>query len=637
MRGSKPLEPVILSHNGSTHPGRAALALGALGIVYGDIGTSPLYTIKEVFVPAHNLGIDATSVFGILSLIAWSLMIVVSIKYVTFIMRADNRGEGGIMAMIALTQRVLHPHPKTQRFFLLLGLMGAALFLGDGMITPAISVLSAVEGLGVISPQLNDFEVPITLVLIAMLFAVQQRGTASVASMFGPVMLIWFSFLGLTGLWQIIHQPQVLAALNPAYAIGFVHTHGTASFIIFGTVVLAITGAEALYADMGHFGRSPIRLAWFGLVLPALTLNYFGQGALLLQDPMAIDNPFFRMVPGWAVFPTVMLAALATIIASQAVITGLFSITRQAIQLNFVPRMTILQTSEHSVGQIYVPAINAILFTGVVLLVLVFQNSNGLAAAYGITVTGTMLIDSLLLAVVATLKWRWPFAPVLLMTFGFLSLDVVFFGSNVLKFFDGGWFPVLIAAVAFLLMTTWNRGRGLLLTRIERTGIGIDAFLKSIIQRTPQRVPGNAVFLRANAEGVPHSLLHNLAHNKVLHERVILLNVQIHDSPFVPPDQRIEHTPLPMNFHGVVLHFGFKDEPDVPTALHRLAKHGIDLERMQTSYFLSRLTLLPAIEPGMALWRERLFISMARNAASAPDFFRLPSNRVVEIGTQIEL
>ncbi|MFZ5537720.1 MAG: potassium transporter Kup [Pseudomonadota bacterium] len=626
-----------MSSSNSSQPGRAALALGALGVVYGDIGTSPLYTIKEVFAPSHDLGTDATNVLGILSLIAWSLMIVVSIKYVTFIMRADNRGEGGIMAMIALTQRVLHAYPKSQRFFLLLGLMGAALFLGDGMITPAISVLSAVEGLGVISPQLNNFEVPITLVLITMLFAVQRRGTASVASMFGPIMMVWFSFLGITGMLEIIHQPQVFAALNPAYAIGFVHTHGMASFIIFGAVVLAITGAEALYADMGHFGRSPIRQAWFGLVLPSLTLNYFGQGALLLRDPSAIDNPFYHMIPAWAVLPTVVLATLATIIASQAVITGLFSITKQAIQLNFAPRMTILQTSEHSVGQIYVPAINGILFAGVVLLVLVFQNSNGLAAAYGITVTGTMLIDSLLLAVVATLKWRWPFAPVLLMTIGFLSLDTVFFGSNILKFFDGGWFPVLVATVVFILMITWNRGRTLLFARMEENSIDINGFLNSISQRPPQRVAGTAVFLMAKIEGVPHSLLHNLAHNKVLHERVILLNVTIHDTPFVPVDQRIEHTELPMNFHKVVLHFGFKDDPNVPEALSLLTKDGIVLERMQTSYFLSRQTLLPAANPGMALWRERLFISMARNAAGATGFFHLPTNRVVEIGTQIEL
>lgn len=626
-----------MSSTESPHPGRAALALGALGVVYGDIGTSPLYAVKTVFSPSHALGIDPASVFGVLSLITWALIIVVSIKYVVLIMRADNRGEGGIMAMIALTQRVLRPFPKMQRLFLLLGLAGAALFLGDGMITPAISVLSAVEGLGLISPTWNDYEVPITLVLITILFALQRRGTHSIAGMFGPVMLVWFGFLGITGLVSIINQPGVLAALNPAYALGFVQAHGMASFIIFGAVVLVITGAEALYADMGHFGRSPIRLAWFGLVLPSLLLNYFGQGALLLLHPDAVENPFFHLVPSWAILPTVALAALATIIASQAVITGLFSITRQAIQLNFAPRMTIQQTSEHTIGQIYVPAINTALFVGVVLLVLIFQNSDGLAAAYGITVTGTMLIDTLLLAVVATLLWRWPFALVIVVAAAFLIIDAIFFASNALKFFDGGWFPVIIAAAALLLMLTWSRGKGLLLERIKHDGIAIEPFLNSIAQHMPQRVPGNAIFLTAQREGVPHALLHNLAHNKVLHERVILLSVTIHDSPFVAQEQRIEYEALTLNFHRVVLHFGFKDDPDVPAALTLLTAQGLVLEPMQTSYFLSRATLLPAVKPGMALWRERLFISMARNASSATGFFHLPTNRVVEIGTQIEL
>jgi KUP system potassium uptake protein len=608
-----------------------------LGVVYGDIGTSPLYAVKAVFAPAHALSITASCVLGILSLIAWSLFIVVSVKYVILIMRADNKGEGGIMAMIALTQRALQPHPKIQRFFLLLGLAGAALFLGDGMITPAISILSAVEGLGEVSSKFNAFEVPITLVLITILFALQRGGTASVATLFGPVMLLWFSFLGITGLTSIIGHPDVLAALSPTYAFGFIQTHGAASFIVFGSVVLVITGAEALYADMGHFGRSPIRLAWFGLVLPALLLNYFGQGALLLQHPDAVENPFFHLIPSWAVLPTVILAALATIIASQAVITGLFSITRQAIQLNFAPRMTIQQTSEHAIGQIYVPAINAALFVGVALLVLIFHNSDGLAAAYGITVTGTMLIDSLLLAVVATLFWRWPPAWVALMTLGFLLLDMVFFSANVLKFFDGGWFPVLIAAATLLLMLTWSRGRQLLLARMEKNQIAVAPFLDSIAGHMPHRVPGNAIFLTARREGVPHALLHNMAHNKVLHERVILLSVTTHDLPFIPDEQRIEYEAMQLNFHRVVLNFGFKDDPDVPAALTLLKAHGITLEPMQTSYFLSRANLLPAVKPGMALWRERLFIGMARNASSATGFFHLPTNRVVEIGTQIEL
>jgi KUP system potassium uptake protein len=626
-----------MSSTESPHPGRAALALGALGVVYGDIGTSPLYAIKTVFTPSHNLGIDPASVLGVLSLIVWALVIVVSIKYVSLIMRADNKGEGGIMAMIALTQRALRPYPKMQRFFLLLGLMGAALFLGDGMITPAISVLSAVEGLGIISPTWNDFEVPITLILITVLFALQRRGTNSIAGMFGPVMLIWFGFLGITGVVSILDQPSVLAALNPVYALGFIQSHGVASFIIFGAIVLVITGAEALYADMGHFGRSPIRLAWFALVLPSLILNYFGQGALLLLHPDAVENPFFRLVPSWAILPTVVLAAVATIIASQAVITGLFSITRQAIQLNFAPRMTIQQTSEHAIGQIYVPAINAALFVGVVLLVLIFHNSDGLAAAYGITVTGTMLIDTLLLAVVAILLWRWPLALVIAVASAFLIIDTVFFASNALKFFDGGWFPVLIAAVALVLMLTWSRGRQLLLARLEKNQIAVAPFLDSIAGHMPHRVPGNAIFLTARREGVPHALLHNMAHNKVLHECVILLSVTTHDLPFIPEEQRIEYEAMPLNFHRVVLHFGFKDDPDVPAALTLLKAYDITLEPMQTSYFLSRANLLPAVKPGMALWRERLFISMARNASSATGFFHLPTNRVVEIGTQIEL
>jgi KUP system potassium uptake protein len=576
-------------------------------------------------------------VLGVLSLIVWALVIVVSIKYVLLIMCADNKGEGGIMAMIALTQRALRPYPKMQRLLLLLGLSGAALFLGDGMITPAISVLSAVEGLALISPAWNDFEVPITLALITVLFALQRRGTHSIAGMFGPVMLVWFAFLGLSGLVSILDQPSVLAALNPAYALGFIQSHGMASFIIFGAIVLVITGAEALYADMGHFGRSPIRLAWFALVLPSLVLNYFGQGALLLQHPETITNPFFHLVPDGAVLPTVVLAALATIIASQAVITGLFSIARQAIQLNFSPRMSIQQTSEHAIGQIYIPAINAALFVGVVVLVLIFQNSEGLAAAYGITVTGTMLIDTLLLAVVATLLWRWPLALVIATVSVFLIIDIIFFASSALKFFDGGWFPVLIAATTLLLMLTWSRGRGLLLERTKHDVIAVEPFLSSIAQHMPQRVPGNAIFLTAQREGVPNALLHNLAHNKVLHERVVLLSVSIHDLPFITQAQRIEYVALPLNFHRVVLHFGFKDDPDVPTALTLLAAQDIVLEPMQTSYFLSRAALLPAIKPGMALWRERLFIGMARNASSATCFFHLPTNRVVEIGTQIEL
>ncbi len=615
----------------------AALSVAAIGVVYGDIGTSPLYTMKEAFHGAHAMDVSPANVLGVLSLIFWALIIVVSVKYVVFIMRADNKGEGGIMALMALVQRATTGESRARWLLMTLGIFGAALFYGDGMITPAISVLSAVEGLEVATPALKPYVIPISLIVLVGLFLFQRRGTASVGALFGPVMLLWFATLGLLGALSIVRHPEVLAAVNPWYAVAFFVQHGVAGMIVLGAVVLAVTGGEALYADMGHFGKRPIRLAWFGFVLPALVLNYFGQGALLLYEPDAAHNPFYRLAPDWALYPMVALSTVAAVIASQAVISGAFSVTRAAIQLGYAPRMNVAHTSERAIGQIYIPFINWALLLGILALVLGFQSSSNLAAAYGIAVTGTMAIDTILAFVVVRSLWGWSWGVTVAGIVVFLSIDLAFLGANAIKFFQGGWFPVLIAMAVFTLLATWKRGRALLSERLTELAIAIEPFLDSVTRHPPARVQGTSVFLTTKFEGVPHALMHNLKHNKVLHERVVLLTVVFQDIPHIDTSERIEIWPLGNNFYKVFVIYGFKDETNIPKALELCAAQGLEFNMMDTSFFLSRETLIPTEKPGMALWREKLFVSMARNAGSVTAYFQIPTNRVIELGTQVEL
>jgi len=620
-----------------TRQSLTALAVAAVGVVYGDIGTSPLYTMKEAFHGAHAMDVSPANVLGVLSLIFWSLIIVVSVKYVVFIMRADNKGEGGIMALMALVQRATRAESRTRWLLMTLGIFGAALFYGDGMITPAISVLSAVEGLEVATPALKQYVIPISLTVLFGLFLFQRHGTARVGALFGPVMLLWFATLGLLGALSIVRHPDVLAAVNPWYAVAFFVQHGVAGMIVLGAVVLAVTGGEALYADMGHFGKRPIRLAWFGFVLPALVLNYFGQGALLLYEPDAAHNPFYRLAPDWALYPMVALSTVAAVIASQAVISGAFSVTRQAIQLGYAPRMNTAHTSEREIGQIYIPFINWALLFGVLALVLGFQSSSNLAAAYGIAVTGTMAIDTVLAFVVVRSLWGWNWGATVAGIVVFLTIDLAFLGANALKFFQGGWFPVLIALAVFTLLATWKRGRALLSERLTALAIAIEPFLDSVARHPPTRVPGTSVFLTTKFEGVPHAMMHNLKHNKVLHERVVLLTVVFQDIPHIDASERIEIWPLGNNFYKLFVMYGFKDETNIPKALELCAAQGLEFNMMDTSFFLSRETLIPSARPGMALWREKLFVSMARNAGSVTAYFQIPTNRVIELGTQVEL
>jgi len=620
-----------------TRKGILGLAVGAIGVVYGDIGTSPLYAFKEAFGGAHHVALTHDNVLGVLSLMVWSLFLIVTVKYVIFMMRADNRGEGGIMALMALVRRTLPPRSRSAWWLMTLGMFGAALFYGDGMITPAISVLSAVEGLEVATPLLRPYVVPITLVVITALFLFQQLGTGHVGRFFGPVMVVWFAVLALLGITNIANQPSVLAAFSPHYALLFFRENGWTGFLTLGAVVLAVTGAEALYADMGHFGRRPIRLAWLCFVFPALVLNYFGQGALILNQPAAVQHPFFHLAPDWALYPMVALATLATVIASQAVISGAYSLTRQAIQLGYCPRLMIEHTSEREIGQVYLPWINWGLYIAVIVLVLGFGSSSNLAGAYGIAVTGTMAIDSILIFVVMRNLWHWPTPVCAAISAFFLSIDLCYFSANLAKLFVGGWFPVVVGIFVYTLLSTWKRGREVLFERLRPGAIALEPFIASITAHPPLRVPGTAVFLTATREGVPHALLHNLSHNKVLHERVVLLTVRAEDIPHVPDSQRVEVEPLGHEFYRVTVHYGFKDEPDLPRALELAKGHGMDFSLMETSFFLSRQTLVPTQAQGMALWREKLFAAMSRNAASATAFFKIPTNRVVELGTRIEL
>lgn len=617
--------------------GTPALALAALGVVYGDIGTSPLYTMKEVFAGNHSIPLTPDNVLGILSLIVWSLIVIVSIKYVFFILRADNRGEGGIMALIALALSDAKGNPRREKAIMLLGILGAAMFYGDGMVTPAISVLSAMEGLEVAAPGLEHFIIPLTLIVLFLLFFFQRRGSASVGALFGPVMLVWFATLASIGVYNLLAEPAVLRALNPVYGIRFLIENRGIAIVAMGAVVLSVTGAEALYADMGHFGRQPIRLAWFGFVLPALIINYFGQGALLLVDPSTVDNPFFHAAPEWALYPLIGLSTLATVIASQAVISGAFSVTRQAMQLGFVARVEVQHTSDREQGQVYLPAVNWGLFAAVVVLVLGFRSSNNLAAAYGLAVTGDMVITSLLATIVAARVWGWGWGRAALLFAAFLSVELTFLVANVLKIPDGGWFPLAVGVVIFVLMTTWKRGRQLLNERLSGEAIALEPFIDALQVAMPTRVPGTAVFLYSDPDAVPHAMMHNLMHNKVLHERVVVVSVRVLDQPYVPVGERIELRALKADFYRVVVRYGFKDDPNLPYALALCAEKGLPLDMMETSFFLGRETLIPRLGSEMALWREKLFIAMFRNASSATNFFKIPSNRVVELGTQVVL
>ncbi|PSS57877.1 potassium transporter Kup [Pseudomonas sp. BBP2017] len=614
-----------------------SLLIAAVGVVYGDIGTSPLYTLKEVFAGHYGVQANHDGVLGILSLVFWSLIWVVTIKYVLFVLRADNQGEGGIMALTALARRAAAPYPRLSQVLVLLGLFGAALFYGDSMITPAISVLSAVEGLQLAFDGIEHWVVPIAVVVLVALFLIQKHGTARIGILFGPVMVLWFTVLGALGVYGIIQRPEVLLALNPAWAVQFFVVHPGIGVAILGAVVLALTGAEALYADMGHFGRKPIARAWILLVLPGLVLNYFGQGALILDNPDAVRNPFYLLAPNWALLPMVGLATLATIIASQAVISGAFSLTRQAIQLGYVPRMFIQHTSSQEQGQIYIATVNWALMVGVVLLVIGFESSGALAAAYGVAVTGTMLITTLLTAAVVLLLWktpRWLAVPLLL---GFLLVDSLYFAANAPKIFQGGAFPVIAGIALFILMTTWKRGRKIIVERLDESALPLPLFISSIRSQPPHRVQGTAVFLTARADAVPHALLHNLLHNQVLHERVVLLTVVSQDRPRVPVSERFEVQDFGDGFYRVNLNFGFIEEPDVPAALQLCHVPALDFSPMGTTYFLSRETVIPTKRIGMARWREGLFAFLLKNANSNLKYFNLPLNRVIELGTQVEM
>ena len=612
------------------------VALAAMGVVFGDIGTSPLYTMKEVFGGSHAVPVTPDNVLGILSLVFWALTIIVSLKYIMYIMRADNRGEGGIMALTSLAMRT-NKSPRMGAAMAALGLFGAALFYGDGVITPAISVLSAVEGLEVVTPAFKPYVLPISLLVLTGLFLIQSKGTAKVGAIFGPVMLFWFTTLGVLGAMNVMRHPDVLRAINPAYAVAFFADNQWHGFLALGAVVLAITGGEALYADMGHFGRRPIKLAWFGYVFPALYLNYLGQGALILDNPLAVKNPFYLLVPEPLLLPMVGLSTLATIIASQAVISGAFSLTKQAVQLGYCPRIHIIHTSEKEVGQIYVPNVNWMLLGAVVALVIGFHSSSALASAYGIAVTLTMMIDTVLAFVVVRALWRWTLGQAILFLALFFTVDFAFFTANSVKILDGGWFPLAMGLAVHTMLMTWKKGRAALAERMRVDTMPLDMFIQSMFHDPPIRVPGMGVFMTTAPDGVPRALLHNLLHNKVLHARVVLVNVVTEDIPYVPDAERVRVEELDFGFYRVFVRYGFKDDPDIPAALGMCENQGLSFELMEASFFLGRETLIPRVGSSLGGWRERLFILMFRNAHSAAEFFCIPANRVVEFGTQVEL
>ncbi|QMW24136.1 potassium transporter Kup [Sandaracinobacteroides saxicola] len=622
----------------SAHPhkdGIAKMALGALGVVFGDIGTSPLYALRETFVGHHPLPVDAFHIYGIISVMFWTMMLIVTLKYVTIIMRADNRGEGGSIALQALLLR--HGHGQWWApLVIVLGVLATALFFGEIIITPAMSVLSAVEGLKTVEASLSPLVLPISVGILIALFLIQSSGTHKVGILFGPITLLYFIVLAVLGVLSIANNPDILGALSPHHAIAFFATDGLLAFLALSSVVLAVTGAEALYADMGHFGRNPIRVSWLTIVLPALMLNYLGQGAMLLDNPAAIKSPFFLLAPEELRLPLVILATLATIIASQAVISGAFSVTRQAVQLGFLPRLRIMHTSERSLGQIYVPVVNWSLLVLVIILVLSFRSSSNLAAAYGISVTGVMFISTCMLAILTLFIWKWPKWLAIPLVGLFFVVDGAFFTATLTKIPDGGWFPLMIGLIAFTMLTTWARGRQLMQKRLLESAMPMDVFIKSA-SRAATRVPGTAVFMTSTPEGVPHALLHNLKHNKVLHDRILILTVVIDEVPYVDLEDRIDVMPLGENFYRMIVRYGFMQEPDIPAALKIVENCGPKIKMMDTSFFLARQTLLASERPGMALWREKLFAWMLRNAESAMEFFRLPTNRVVELGSQVEI
>ncbi|EHU1904568.1 potassium transporter Kup [Acinetobacter baumannii] len=614
-----------------------ATALAALGVVFGDIGTSPLYALKESFHAAHGLGIQPENVLGILSIIFWCLMLIISIKYVAIVMRADNNGEGGIMALLALNLRKAKIADNKKIYMIAIGFIGASLFFGDGIITPAISVLSAVEGLSIATDVFDPFIMPIAIAIIVTLFLVQKHGTAFVGKFFGPITLVWFLSLGILGIHSVIQTPVVLGMFSPHWAVQFIYHHPIMTFFVMGAVVLTVTGGEALYADMGHFGPVPIRLAWFFVVLPCLVLNYAGQGALLLRDPAAIENPFYLLVPQWALYPMIIMATMATVIASQAVISGVFSLARQAIQLGYLPRLSIKHTSESEEGQIYVPFLNWLLLIAIIILILIFKTSSNLASAYGLAVTLTMLCDTILVAVFIYSAWKWSLPKVLLLIIPFFILESVLVGATSLKILSGGWVPLLIGAIAVTILMTWKRGRELTFAKLEHDTLSLDLFVKSI-GNSVHWVPGDAVFMTGTPNVVPHAMLHNIKHNKVLHQRNILVTVVIEDVPFVAPEERITTETLAEHFFRIKIFYGFKDEMNVPKALMQAYEQlGLEYDLMHISFFISRDRIVHSVGDGMSPWREKLFISMQRNTSPVSDFYQIPTNRVVELGSQIEI
>ncbi|SEP61031.1 KUP system potassium uptake protein [Faunimonas pinastri] len=626
----------VQPHEGAPSQSFRALTLGSLGVVYGDIGTSPLYAFREAVLSATGRSPDVSvaAVYGVLSLILWALIIIVSLKYVVLLLRADNRGEGGTLSLMALAQRGLG---RQSVFVLLLGIIAASLFYGDSILTPAVSVLSAVEGLELVTPAFSHYVVPLTLVILFVLFAVQHRGTASVAFIFGPIMLAWFALMGIAGLLSLVRMPGVLLAFNPLYGVEFLTHHGHLGFLTLGSVFLAVTGAEALYADLGHFGRKPIRVAWFAVVFPSLALNYLGQAVLVLRDPLTLKNPFFLLMPPWLLVPTLILAAVATVIASQAVLTGAFSLTRQAIQLGLLPRMRIFHTSESHAGQIYVRRMNWLIFIGVVLLTILFGSSSALTSAYGIAVTGTMVVTAILAFIVMQRCWKLPMWLAGLVILPFLAVDLTFLAANSVKVEEGGWFPVLLAAFLALVMWTWTKGAHLLFDKTRRAEIPLADLIRQLENKPPHRVSGTAVFLTGDPEGAPTALLHNLKHNKVLHERNIILTIRTADTPRIAKGSRMEVTPISDSFTSVMVTFGFAETPNIPRVLAAARKKGLSFDIMSTSFFMSRRMLLPSPRSGMPLWQDKLFIALAGTADSVSSYFNLPTDRVVEIGTQIKV
>jgi KUP system potassium uptake protein len=615
----------------------AGLTLAAVGIVYGDIGTSPLYTLKTIFDPQHGLALKPENLLGIVSLIFWGLTLIVSLKYVTLVLRADNNGEGGIMALMALALNSVTRHSRWHYVLMIIGVFGATMFYGDSVITPAISVLGAIEGLDVATPGLERWIVPLTIIVLVGLYSLQRHGTAGIGRWFGPIMIVWFGTLAFLGVVNIVQAPVILQALNPLHALNFMLENRFIAFVALGAVVLSLTGAEALYADMGHFGKKPIRFAWFLVVFPALALNYLGQGALLIAHPDAVENPFFRQVDSWAVLPLVVLSTMAAVIASQATISGTFSMTKQAIALGLLPRMRVMHTSESEIGQIYIPAVNWLQLIVVLLAVIGFGSSDKLAGAYGIAVTATMFATTILTFFVTRYRWHLPLWICVGATGFFMAMDIMLFSASTLKLLHGGWFPLLLGAVLLTIMLTWKRGRELVFENLEKHAIPLEDFLQSLFYEPPTRVAGTAIFLRGETDGVPHALLHNLLHNKVLHERVVFLTVHIHEKPYVLEADQLEVVPLGHNCFQLNVHYGFKDEANIPTILRLCAGRDLAFEMMETSFFIARQTVISVPGQGMMPWREHLYVAMQRNARTAADYYQIPANRVIELGTQVEI